>query len=245
MIDVTWIKLDTELFNNKKIKKIRRMPDGDKILLIWIYLLTHAGKSNARGFIYITDEVPVDNDDIAVDLNYDVSIVHMALETFKKLNMIDIDNDFISISNWGEYQSVDRLEEIKEKNRLRQQRYRDNQKLLNSSINIKKKNKSKKEIERNNAYITLLKNTYGELNNVLLTEDEYNRLIKDFGIKIITKYINSLSLWAKFDPKTNHNLTIRSWLNKDDIPKFNITTKSNLKIKSVHKETPDYGSYNE
>src|SRR5699024_5848191 len=44
--------------------------------------------------------------------------------------MIGIDdNSFISITNWSKHQSVDRLAEIREKNRLRQAKYRKRKKL--------------------------------------------------------------------------------------------------------------------
>jgi len=77
----------------------------------------------------------------------------------------------------------------------------------------KNKNKNKKE------------GLYGELNNVRLTEDEYERLIKDYGETIITKYINSLSLYQHMDKYKDHNKALRSWLNKDDIKKLSQTPK--------------------
>ena len=66
---------------------------------------------------------------------------------------------------------------------------------------------------------TIDKNTYGDLNNVYLSDKEYNRLIEDYGEKIILKYINSLSLYEKIDNYIDHNRTIRKWLNNDDISK--------------------------
>lgn len=78
--------------------------------------------------------------------------------------------------------------------------------------------------------IRLDKNIYGEMKNVLLTTEEYDKLISEYGIGIITKYINSLSLYDKINKYKDHNLTIRSWLNKDDIKK---TKPENI----VYKET--------
>ena len=42
MID--WIKLSTRMFEDEKIRIILSMPDGAIKLLIWLRLLTQAGK---------------------------------------------------------------------------------------------------------------------------------------------------------------------------------------------------------
>ena len=76
MADVKWIKLSTEILDNKKIKKIRRLPSGDQILIVWLKLLTMAGKCNAKGYIFITENVPYESEDIADDLGYDINIVN-------------------------------------------------------------------------------------------------------------------------------------------------------------------------
>ena len=53
MADVKWIKISTYMFDNRKIKHLRRLPDGDNIVLIWVMLLTIAGRCNANGRVYI------------------------------------------------------------------------------------------------------------------------------------------------------------------------------------------------
>lgn len=52
MADVKWIKISTYMFDNRKIKHLRRLPDGDNIVLIWVMLLTIAGRCNANGRVY-------------------------------------------------------------------------------------------------------------------------------------------------------------------------------------------------
>ena len=58
MAEVKWIKLATGLPDNKKIKQIRRLPDGDTIALMWVFLLCLAGETNEDGMIYFTPEIP-------------------------------------------------------------------------------------------------------------------------------------------------------------------------------------------
>lgn len=118
MSELSWVKLSLDLFDNRKIKYIRKLPEGNNIMIIWIYLLTLAGKCNSGGMIFLTEDIPLDENMLADLTDFDVNIVRIALATFDKLNMIQWtgDNDeFIKVAGWSEYQSVDRLAEIKEK----------------------------------------------------------------------------------------------------------------------------------
>ena len=131
MSELSWVKLSLDLFDNRKIKYIRKLPEGNNIMIIWIYLLTLAGKCNSGGMIFLTEDIPLDENMLADLTDFDVNIVRIALATFDKLNMIQWtgDNDeFIKVAGWSEYQSVDRLAEIKEKNCARQKKYREKQK---------------------------------------------------------------------------------------------------------------------
>ena len=49
MTNVKWIKLATDIFDNRKIKLIERMPDGDSLIVIWLKLLCLAGTVNDSG----------------------------------------------------------------------------------------------------------------------------------------------------------------------------------------------------
>ena len=35
MAEVKWIKITTDMFDNRKIKHLRKLPDGNNIVLIW------------------------------------------------------------------------------------------------------------------------------------------------------------------------------------------------------------------
>lgn len=79
-------------------------------------------------------------------------------------------------------------------------------------------------------------NTYGELHNVLLSSNEYNNLIKDYGKQITNTYIEKLSLYIpnkKPPAYKDHNAVIRQWLNKDNIKKAIPKKPEN----TVYKET--------
>lgn len=129
MAEVTWIKLSTSMFEDEKIKLIRKMPEGNNMLVVWVYLLVLAGKCNSGGYIFLTEDIPYTDEMLATVVDMPVSIVRLALKTFEQLNMIELDDDNrIFVSNWSKHQNVDGLEKIREQNRERQRRFRERKK---------------------------------------------------------------------------------------------------------------------
>ena len=126
MAQVKWIKLSTSMFDDEKIKLIESMPDADTILIIWIKLLSQAGKTNASGYIYLNENIPYTDEMLSTIFNRPLSAVRLALETFKSFGMIEIDDkSFIQISNWEKHQNVEGLEKIREQTRKRVAKHRE------------------------------------------------------------------------------------------------------------------------
>jgi predicted phage replisome organizer len=131
MGEVQWIKLYIDIFDKRKINKIRRLPAGNDIILFWVMLLATAGKCNSGGMIFITERVPFTKEDLADEFDFEISTIELALNAFVEYDMISISEDgFISVNNWEKYQSTDRLAEIREYNRIAQQKSRAKKKLL-------------------------------------------------------------------------------------------------------------------
>lgn len=135
MADVKWIKLATNIFDNRKIKQIERMPEGDALIVIWLKLLVLAGNVNDSGAVYFTRDIPYTDQLLATEFGRPLNIIQLALETFRRFGMIDIVEDVIHISNWEKYQNVDRMAEIREYNRLAQQRSRERKRLESPPVN--------------------------------------------------------------------------------------------------------------
>jgi len=129
LADVKWIKITTDMFDNRKIKHLRRLPDGNNIVLIWVMLLTMAGRCNANGLIFLTENIPYTPKMLADELGFEESTVRLALEALEQFNMVKSEG-FLAIPGWDEYQNTDRLSEIREYNRLAKQKSRAKQKLL-------------------------------------------------------------------------------------------------------------------
>lgn len=129
MAEIKWIKITTNMFDDEKIDFIESMPESDAILVIWVKLLTLAGKINDKGRIYLTEDIAYSDDMLAHKFRRSLSVVKMALSTLEKLGMITIsDGGYLHITNWDKHQNIEGMEKIREQNRLRKQRQREREK---------------------------------------------------------------------------------------------------------------------
>lgn len=130
MAEVKWVKLTTDMFDNRKIKHLRKLPDGNNIVLIWVMLLTMAGRCNSGGMIFLTENIPYTPKMLADELDFEENTVMLALKALENLNMIITDNGFFSIAGWEEYQNIEGMDKIREQNRLRQKKWYDKNKVI-------------------------------------------------------------------------------------------------------------------
>ena len=129
MADVKWIKITTDMFDNRKIKHLRRLPEGNSIILIWVMLLTMAGRCNSGGMIFLTENIPYTPKMLADELDFEENTVVLAIHALEQLNMIATNAEgFLSISGWDEYQNIEGMDNIREQNRLRKQKQREKEK---------------------------------------------------------------------------------------------------------------------
>lgn len=228
MADVKWIKIAVDMFDNRKIKQIGSMPEGDSLLLMWVQLLCLAGNVNDGGFIYLTKEIPYTDEMLATQFNKPISTVRLALKTFEQFGMIEIINNMIFLSSWEKYQSTDRLATIREKDRERKRRKREAEKLLpQNSMEIPRTSMDVPRIDiEGDIDIDKDKNKsiskksprhkHGEYQNVLLSDDDLEKLKAEFPadwdqrIQRLSEYMASSGKSYK-----NHLATIRNWARRD------------------------------
>lgn len=129
MAEVRWIKLYIDIWNNRKIKQIETLPDGDAMLIIWLKLLTLAANINDGGLVYFTSDIPFNESMLANEFGRPLETVRMALSVFQKFGMIEVVNDMIFVSNWEKYQALDQAERTREQTRQRVTAYRERKKL--------------------------------------------------------------------------------------------------------------------
>ena len=224
MAEIKWIKIVTNIFDNRKIKQIEKLPEADAIIIIWFKLLCLAGELNENGLIMITQDVPYTDEMLANAFNKPITTIRLALDVFQKFKMIEIINNIYCVSNWEKYQNIEGLDKIREQTRKRVSRYREKQKVLtlgNSNVTcnvtVTQCNETDKEIEKekkNNKKNN--KKKFGEFGNVLLSNDEYEKIKKmfpnDYEIRIQTldDYIQSKGKKYK-----DFVATLRNWARKD------------------------------
>lgn len=141
MADIKWIKLSVNMFDDEKIKLIRTVPEGDKIIVIWVQLLCLAGKTNDNGSIYMGQNIYYTDEMLASICDQTVNIMRLALKTLEQFGMIESDEDgMIEITNWEKHQNVDGMERIRQQNAERQQihYYRKKIKHLDDSVKTSK-----------------------------------------------------------------------------------------------------------
>ena len=123
-----WIKIMCNILDHRKIRMIRKGPEGNTLVLLWLLILVEAGKCNRGGYLMISDTVPYTDETISMITDIPLTTVRLGLSIFGQLGMIDRqDDNVIYIKNWRRYQSADKLEERRRKDRLRQQRHRERQ----------------------------------------------------------------------------------------------------------------------
>ncbi len=130
MADVKWIKITTDIFDDEKILMIESMPSADSIIVIWLKLLTFAGKQNNDGVFLMSNRIAYTDEMLACIFRRDVNLVRLALKTFEQFGMIEIIEKVITIPNWNKHQTLDAYEKKKERDRLYQAERRAKQKLL-------------------------------------------------------------------------------------------------------------------
>jgi predicted phage replisome organizer len=156
-MEIKWIKLATNIFDDEKILLIEQLPEGDGIIVIWFKLLTLAGKQNNNGFFMLSDRIPYTLEMLSAIFRRKQTLVNLALETFKQFGMVEISDNTYQITNWDKHQTlVPRTEYMK----LYMRDYRKNKDVnslqVNDVNNVNKeeyknkevRNKNKKEEER-------------------------------------------------------------------------------------------------
>ena len=240
MAEIKWVKLTTDMFDNRKIKHLRRLPEGNNIVLLWVMLLTMAGRCNAGGMIFLTENIPYTSKMLADELGFEENTVKLALTTLEQLNMIVTDHGFFAIAGWEEYQNIEGMDKIREQNRLRQKKWYDSKKSLPSpnvrpNVSMTQPNatdidiEEEKELEEDIISDSdesapakkkrAVRHKYGEYNNVLLTDEQMVKLQAEFPdwqerIERLSSYMASSGKSYK-----DHLATIRNWAKKDQQPR--------------------------
>lgn len=119
-----WLKLYDTFFENKTSKFIRRLPDGDKILLCYLKLQLKLLKNEGVfSYEHLCDSVA---EEIALTLDEDVNIIKLLLAALEKTKTIEyFDDDTFMLSEMqdligSEGSSAARVRKHREKHKMLQ-----------------------------------------------------------------------------------------------------------------------------
>lgn len=229
-----WLKLHEEFFTQSVMKFIRKLPDGEKITIIYLKLLLVSLRTD--GFIFLEGLFPTIEEEIALNLDEELMSVQFSLRALEQANLLERGS--------GEWDlRMTRLPEMvgsESNSAVKMRRKRERQLLAQktspmlsegsqcdldvtvSDLDVtkcdpeKEKEKKKDSESEQEAREELHPNhLYGANENVYLTDKQYLSLrgqYPDYRFKI-----DYLSEYMAEHGKTykNHYLTIVQWAKKD------------------------------
>ena len=136
MYNLQWLKVEIKIFSNRKIQILLKESDGDTYFRVWIQLLTLAMECNKNGKLIIGNNKPMTIENFSKIMGKSKKKIEKIIKKFIELNMLIIEEGVYKIKNWDKYQSIETYENYREKNRIRQQKYREKVKSENEKSNV-------------------------------------------------------------------------------------------------------------
>lgn len=183
-----WLKLKEDFFEEKQIKYLRKLPDGDKLVIA--YLKMQLKSLRTEGFIKYDSILPSNEDELAMILDEDSNIVKLMVQALLQVKAIEIldDGSFYMIAMQDligkEGQSAERVRNFRERQKQVALQCNTDVTKCNTEIEKEKEKEKEKEIDKdiNNIYIVEQSTTPPKLSS------NCNEIIKYLNQKIGTNY---------------------------------------------------------
>ena len=140
MYEIQWFKVESNIFSNRKIQIVLKLPEGDTYFRVWMQLIALAVECNNKGRLEIGENNPMTTQNFSKIMGKSNKKIEKILEKFLELEMLVKEGETFLIKNWDKYQSIEKYEKYQKQGRERQRRYRE---------------KHKSEIEKSNVIETL------------------------------------------------------------------------------------------
>lgn len=210
-----WLKLKKDFFQQHQIKVLKSLPNGRLYALIYLELLAESTTHN--GELRYSQMLPYDTVTLSAVIDEDKDNVEKAIETFVNLELVEIlDDGTIYMLE------INRLigSETGQTIRKRESRIKNEGKLLvkNTLENRYKRLDNREQIKES-------RHKHGQYSNVLLSDEEMEKLKSEFPndyqqrIERVSEYCASTGKSYK-----NYLATIRSWSRKDKSSDNNLPT---------------------
>lgn len=222
-----WLKMKEDFFNQKEIKKLRRIAGGDTYTVIYLKMLLMSLKDEGKLFFDGIEETFAE--ELALVMDEDVDNVKMtvgyliSVGLLKEVNCSEAELTIMPELIGSETSSALRVRRHRERHKIlenagEQQKIPEdtegkplhcNADVTNRNTDIEKRREEKREeIEKSNRY--------GEFQNVLLSDDEYQKIVERFPMDYQDR-IEEVSVYVKQTGRKykSHYATILAWARKN------------------------------
>jgi len=178
--EIKWIKITSYMFEDEKIRLIDAMANGVMVIYVWLRLLVQAGKINANGYIYLTENIPYTEEMLSTLFCKSLESIKFALKILCDFQMIEVDSkNIIKILNWDKHQNIEGMERVRAQNKKRAEAYREKKKQIEKTA--EENNDNEKIIPLTNvtdlmddSQVSLKDNSEGNLKENYLVKSKTN-----------------------------------------------------------------------
>lgn len=120
-----WLKLKEDFFEDKQIKYLRSLPDGDKLVIAYLKMQLKSLKT--EGFIKYDSVLPSNIEELSMILDEDVNIVTLMVKALQQVKAVEIldDGSFYMIAMQNligkDGESTERVRKFRERQAKREQ----------------------------------------------------------------------------------------------------------------------------
>lgn len=136
MYEIQWFKVEKNIFSNRKIQIILKLPEGDTYFRVWMQLIALAIESNNNGKLEIGENNPMTIENFSKIMGKSKKKIEKIIQKFLELEMLIKEGETFLIKNWDKYQSIDKYENYQIQNRERQRKYREKIKSEKEKSNV-------------------------------------------------------------------------------------------------------------
>lgn len=137
------------------------------------------------------------------------------LEAVSRRKKVEVKKEYLLINCVQNYKNVD----ISSENVYRNQKnaYNSEQSKVEESKVKESRVKESNEPDSSSQKQKTTRHKYGEYKHVLLTDEQYTKLINDYSETIVKEYIKKIDEWCQLHGKhyDDYNLAIRNWIRRD------------------------------
>ena len=221
-----WLKLKRDFFKRHDIQIIEAMPNGKDYILFYLKLLCESVDHEGR--LRFSEQIPYNEHMLSTITNTNIDIVRAATKVFTELGMMEMldDGTLFMLDTQKMVGSASQDDHTRESTRLRVQAFRERKKqalieekrysnaTCNGEIEKEIDTDKEKDIEKEHKKPVPTKKKYGEFQKVTLTDEEYTKLINEYGEETAHKAIEFLDSYIAekgYKSKSNY-LAIRRWV---------------------------------